>query len=64
MLKAGFGEVDITPWRGVQLGGDIGRHRPARWVRDRIYARAAALEGDGVRILIISLGPNALEKAE
>ena len=64
MLKAGFSEIDITPKRGVHLGGDVGRHRPARWVRDRIYARAIALEQDGTRLLIIALELNGLNKAD
>jgi len=28
-LRAGAAQVDITPEKGIQIAGDIGRHRPA-----------------------------------
>jgi len=64
MFIAGFAETDITPKRGVHLGGDVGRHRPANWVREKIYARAAAIKNNDATVLIISMELNALNKAD
>lgn len=55
VLKAGLAKSDITPRIGVELSG-FGPfiHRYAVAVRDRLWARALALEQDGVRLLLIS----------
>jgi len=55
ILRAGAAQVDITPPLGTQLAGDIGRHRPAEWIRDPIYARALALELGDRRLCLLSL---------
>ena len=54
-LKAGAAMADITPQRGIQLAGDIGRYRPMEEVREPIYARALVLELQGKRCCILSL---------
>jgi len=54
-LRAGAGCADITPALGIQLAGDIGRHRPAEEIRDRLYARVLALASGDARCGIISL---------
>jgi len=54
-LLCGAAMVDITPWRGVQLGGDIGRRRPAEFVNDPIHARALVLQSGEARICLLSL---------
>ena len=53
-MRIGFGKVDITPRVGVEMSG-FGpyRHRVARDVRDRLYARAmAASDGRGRWVLV------------
>ena len=54
-LRAGAAMVDITPQKGIQLAGDIGRHRPMEEVREPIFARALVLECGGKRCCILSL---------
>ncbi len=39
----GSAEVDITPPRGVQLAGDVGRFRPADLLVEPLYAKAQQL---------------------
>lgn len=55
MLEAGFGKVDITPRVGVELcgfGPFLNRHSIG--MRDRLWARAAALRLGGQTAVIIS----------
>ena len=54
-MKAGFAKFDITPRVGVSMAG-FGPflNRNATFIRDRIEARAAALESANGRALIIS----------
>ena len=54
-LRAGAAEVDITPALDIQIAGDIGRRRPVREIRERLYAKALALECGGVSCCILSL---------
>ncbi|MBI3987170.1 MAG: hypothetical protein HY343_09630 [Lentisphaerae bacterium] len=54
-LRAGVGVGDITPALGIQLAGDIGRLRPTEEIRDRLFARALALDKDGKRCCWVSL---------
>lgn len=54
-MKAGFAKTDITPRVGVELAGFgpfITRHSIA--VRDRLWARAMALEQNGRRVVLVS----------
>ncbi|MBA3709729.1 MAG: neutral/alkaline non-lysosomal ceramidase N-terminal domain-containing protein [Planctomycetes bacterium] len=54
-MKIGFGRVDITPRVGVELcgfGPYITRHSIA--VRDRLWARAMAIDTAGERVVIVS----------
>jgi hypothetical protein len=54
-MKAGFAKTDITPRVGVQLygfGPFLNRNSIA--VRDKIWARAAAFEQDGKKMVLIS----------
>jgi neutral/alkaline ceramidase-like enzyme len=55
MLKIGFSKNDITPRVGVQLAGFgpfLCRHSIG--VRDRLWARAMAMEQDGVAMILVS----------
>ncbi len=55
MLRAGLAKADLTPRVGVELAGFgpyINRHSTA--VRDRLWARALALELDGPPLVIVS----------
>lgn len=54
-LRAGVAQVDITPEKGIQIAGDIGRYRPVEEVREPIYAKALVLESGGTKICIVSL---------
>ncbi|MHB9031565.1 MAG: hypothetical protein ACYC6L_00815 [Anaerolineae bacterium] len=53
-LSAGAAEMDITPWAGVQLAGDVGRYRPAKYVLDRLYARALVLATPRQKVCIVT----------
>ncbi|MCE5257669.1 MAG: hypothetical protein LLG44_01235, partial [Chloroflexi bacterium] len=53
-LMAGAAEVDITPWAGVQLAGDVGRYRPAKYVLDRLNARALVLAAGKRKVCIVA----------
>jgi len=54
-MKIGFAKVDITPRVGVELAG-FGPfiHRYSTLVRDRIWARAMAVEQDGKTLVLVS----------
>lgn len=54
-FRAGAAEVEITPPLGVQVSGNICRHRPAQEVIDPIYARALVVESAGHRLCYVSL---------
>jgi neutral ceramidase len=55
-MRAGAGQVDITPALGTHLAGDgAGRHRPARSVRDPLYARALVVESGGRQICLLAM---------
>lgn len=56
LLTAGFGRSEITPRVGVALAG-FGPYlnRNARAVEAPLYARAAVLEADGQRVMLVSL---------
>ncbi len=54
-MRIGFAKVDITPRVGVELTG-FGpfRNRKSIGIRDRLWARAMAVEVDGRRVVVIS----------
>ena len=52
-LAVGFGTADITPAMGIQLAGDIGRHRPTEEIRMPLSARALIVEDGDKTICII-----------
>jgi len=54
-LYAGVAAVDITPWAGVQMAGDIGRYRPAGTVLDPLHARVLVLRRGEKMLGIVSL---------
>ena len=54
-LLAGAGQTDITPVPGIQLAGDIGRHRPTEEVRERLHARALVFDAGGERVCLVVL---------
>ena len=54
-MKAGFAKTDITPRGGVELSGFgpfLNRHSIG--VRDRLWARAMAIEQDGKTLVLVS----------
>lgn len=55
VLLAGAAEVDITPPKGIQLGGDACRYRPVQEIMDPIYARALVVESRGRRLCLVSM---------
>ncbi len=55
LLRAGAAQIDITPEAGIQIAGDIGRHRPTEQVVDPIYAKALILESGGRRLCFLCL---------
>jgi len=60
-LMAAAAQVDITPPRGTQIAGDIGRYRPAEVVIDPLFVKALVLEQDGIRLCLLSLDLLAAE---
>jgi hypothetical protein len=54
-LRVGAAKVDISPAKGVQIAGDIGRYRPCTGVKDPIYARALVIERDGRQFCFLSI---------
>lgn len=54
-MKIGFAKIDITPRTGVELSG-FGPYNLRRsiGVRDRLWARAMAVELDGQRLILVS----------
>ena len=55
VVRAGFARVDITPPIGIELCG-FGPYlrRRSQAVRDRLWARAFAVEAGGERAVIVS----------
>jgi neutral ceramidase len=53
-LRAGVTRVDITPWEGVQLAGDVGAYRPGKYVLDPLYVRAIVLETASCKVCILA----------
>ena len=43
-VRVGAAQVDITPKADTHLAGAIGLYRPARMVRDPLYAKAVVVE--------------------
>ena len=60
-LHAGAAKVKISPEKGIQIAGDIGRRRPCTAVKEPIYARALVLEQAGKRFCILSLDVLAID---
>ena len=60
-LRAGAAKADISPEKGIQIAGDIGRRRPCTGVREPIYARALALEQGGKPYCILTLDVLAID---
>jgi hypothetical protein len=55
-LRAGYGDIDITPPLGTDLAGfGFYLDRRATIVRDRLKARSLCLQDNGETILILSL---------
>ena len=54
-LRAGVAQVDISPWRGVQLSGSKSLYRPTELIVDPLYAKALLLESGNRKICLISL---------
>ena len=53
--KAGAAKVDITPKKGIQLAGDIGRLRPVEEILDPLFAKALVVEHSGKRACFVQM---------
>ena len=54
-LRAGAARVDITPDGPIWMSGYASRNHPSEGVRQRLFARALAIDpGSGGRVVIIS----------
>ena len=53
-MKIGFAKKEITPPRGLELGGYAG-YRPNSGVHDPLYSKAIVLEQDGIRYGLVVL---------
>ncbi len=54
-LHVGVAEATINPRMGMQIDGNIGVHRPARFVLNDIHARAIAFGQGDERFLLLSM---------
>jgi len=54
-IRVGAAQVDITPKADTHLSGAVGLHRPARMVRDPLYAKAVVLERQGRKLCVLSM---------
>lgn len=54
-LRAGFARIDITPTQPVMLAGYESRKELSKGIHDPLSARAAALECDGEKLVLISI---------
>ncbi|MGC9318002.1 MAG: hypothetical protein ACP5KN_08205, partial [Armatimonadota bacterium] len=54
-LQVGVAETTINPRSGMQIDGNIGVHRPARFVLSDLHARAIAFQQGERRFLLLSL---------
>ncbi|MEI7437327.1 MAG: hypothetical protein WCL16_11055 [bacterium] len=61
-LRVGAGEADITPAKGIQIAGDIGRYRPVEEIRDPLFAKALVIEAGGKRVCWLSLDVLAISR--
>ncbi|NQU12431.1 hypothetical protein HQ590_16670 [bacterium] len=61
-LRAGVGQADITPARGIQIAGDIGRYRPVEEIRDPLFAKAMIVEQGGRRACFVVLDVLAITR--
>ncbi len=61
-LKAGSAKVDITPEKGIQLAGDVGRLRPTEGILDPLFAKALALEQNGKKACIVQMDLTIITK--
>lgn len=60
-LLAGAARAEITPELGIQIAGDIGRHRPCTGIQEPLFARALILEQAGKRFCLLSLDVLAID---
>lgn len=61
-LLVGAGEADITPAKGIQIAGDIGRYRPVEEIRDPLFAKALVIEAGDKRVCWLSLDILAISR--
>jgi len=60
--KAGAAKVDISPEKGIQLAGDVGRLRPVEEIVDPLFAKAVAVEHSGKRACIVQMDLTIITK--
>ena len=60
-LRAGAAKADISPAKGIQIAGDIGRCRPCTGVQEPIFARALVFEQADELSGVVSVAVLAIE---
>jgi neutral ceramidase len=62
-MLAGASRIDITPPKGVPMGGYLARAEPAEDVHEPLYARALVLDDGQVRGVVVSADLPTIEPA-
>ncbi len=60
-LLAGAAKAAITPELGIQIAGDIGRHRPCSEIKEPLYARALIIKNGDKTACVLSLDVLAID---
>jgi hypothetical protein len=63
VLRAGFGQVEITPPLGLDIAGSLSP-TASRGTRDPLFARALVLDDGRTRAALVSLDLLAIERPE
>ena len=60
-MQAGSAKVDITPPKGVPMGGYLARTQPADGIHDPLFARALVLDDGRLRVAVVCCALLALD---
>ena len=60
-MQAGSAKVDITPPKGVPMGGYLARTQPADGIHDPLFARALVLDDGRLRVAVVCCDLLALD---